>query len=55
VAQINAALRARGIFGGGDLSRSFPQLGQCALYCVTEVHAQADIDRLVEALAEASR
>jgi glycine dehydrogenase subunit 1 len=55
VQQINAALRTRGIFGGGDLSRSFPQLGQCALYCVTEVHAQADIDRLVEALTEASR
>ena len=55
VQQINAALRARGIFGGGDLSRSFPQLGQCALYCVTEVHTQADIDRLVAALTEASR
>jgi glycine dehydrogenase subunit 1 len=52
VAQVNSALRDRSIFGGGDLSQSHPELGQCALYCVTEVHAQADIDRLVEALAE---
>ena len=55
VRQINAALRSEGIFGGGDLSRSFPQLGQCALYCVTEVHTQEDIDRLVAALAQATR
>lgn len=52
VAQINAALRERGIFGGRDLSRAFPSLGECALYCVTEVHAQQDIDRLTSALGE---
>jgi glycine dehydrogenase subunit 1 len=52
VADVNAALCGRSIFGGGDLSQSHPQLGQSALYCVTEVHDQADIDRLVEALAE---
>ncbi len=52
VAQVNRGLRERSIFGGGDLSQSHPQLGQCALYCVTEIHAQADIDRLAEALAE---
>ncbi len=55
VAEVNAALRERGIFGGGDLSASHPQLGQSALYCVTEVHTQDDIDRLVEALAEVTR
>ena len=52
VEAINDGLRARGIFGGGDLSKSHPALGQSALYCVTEVHSTADIDRLVEALAE---
>jgi glycine dehydrogenase subunit 1 len=52
VAQINQALLARGIFGGKDLSDEFPALGQSALYCVTEVHTQADIDRLVVALRE---
>ena len=35
-----AALREHGIFGGKDLSRDFPELGQSALYCVTEVHAR---------------
>jgi glycine dehydrogenase subunit 1 len=52
VAEINAALRQRGIFGGGDLSASHPELGQSALYCVTEIHAREDIDVLVDALAE---
>jgi glycine cleavage system P protein (glycine dehydrogenase) subunit 1 len=46
VADINAALRERGIFGGGAISES------SALYCVTEVHTEADIDRLVDALRE---
>jgi glycine dehydrogenase subunit 1 len=55
VAEVNAALLARGIFGGGDLSAAHPRLGQCALYCVTEVHSQDDIDRLAEALAEVTR
>jgi glycine dehydrogenase subunit 1 len=50
VSEINEGLRARGIFGGGDLSASHPALGQSALYCVTEVHSTTDIDRLVDAL-----
>jgi glycine dehydrogenase subunit 1 len=52
VAEINAALLSRGIFGGKDLSMDFPVLGQSALYCVTEIHAREDIDCLVAALAE---
>lgn len=52
VGEINAALRERGIFGGHDLSGEFPELGQSALYCVTEVHSQDDIERLAAALAE---
>jgi glycine dehydrogenase subunit 1 len=52
VAEIDAALRERGIFGGKDLTKDFPELGQSALYCVTEVHTQADVDRLVETLGE---
>ena len=50
VAEINTALLAQRIFGGQDLSHEFPELGQSALYCVTEVHTQADIDTLVSAL-----
>jgi glycine dehydrogenase subunit 1 len=52
VADINHALLARGIFGGKDLSGEFPESGECALYCVTEVHTKDDIDRLVETLRE---
>ncbi|MCC6642794.1 MAG: aminomethyl-transferring glycine dehydrogenase subunit GcvPA [Deltaproteobacteria bacterium] len=52
VAEINRGLRRHGIFGGKDVSKDFPELGQSALYCVTEVHTQTDIDRLVDALRE---
>jgi glycine dehydrogenase subunit 1 len=52
VAEVNEALLARGIFGGRNLSVGYPQLGQSALYCVTEVHTRGDIDRLVDTLAE---
>jgi len=55
VAEIHRRLLEKRIFGGKDLSREFPELGQSALYCVTEVHTQTDIDRLVEALKEAVR
>jgi glycine dehydrogenase subunit 1 len=52
VRAVNAALRARGIFGGKDLSAEIPALGQSALYCVTEVHSESDIERLATALRE---
>lgn len=50
VDKINQRLMETGIFGGKDLSLSYPAWGQCALYCVTETHTQADLDRLVDAL-----
>ncbi|MCY0093795.1 aminomethyl-transferring glycine dehydrogenase subunit GcvPA [Hoeflea ulvae] len=49
---VNEALRARGIFGGKDISTEGHGLGQAALYCVTEVHSAADIRRLADALKE---
>jgi len=55
VAEINAALLAQGIFGGKDLGQEYPELGNSALYCVTETHSQADIDRMVAAVKEAVR
>jgi glycine dehydrogenase subunit 1 len=55
VADVNSALRTRGIFGGTDLSADFPELGQAALYCVTELHTAADIAALVRALTEVAR
>jgi glycine dehydrogenase subunit 1 len=55
VAAVNAQLREHKIFGGCDLSRQFPELGQSMLVCVTEIHTRDDIDRLAAALGEAVR
>ncbi|MFC2083127.1 aminomethyl-transferring glycine dehydrogenase subunit GcvPA [Candidatus Bipolaricaulota bacterium] len=53
VAQINDALLTQGIFGGVDLTNTFPEHGASALYCVTEKHTKADLDSLVDALRTA--
>ena len=53
VDEVNAALRRRGILGGTNLARDFPELGESALFCVTEVHTKQDIDDLAAVLAEA--
>jgi glycine dehydrogenase subunit 1 len=55
VSEVNKALLDHGIFGGMDLSGEFPELGQSALYCVTEIMTRADIDTLVRALREVTR
>jgi len=52
VGEVNGALLCEGIFGGKDLSSEFPELGQSALYCVTETHSLANIERLVASLGE---
>ena len=55
VKEINKALLDKKIFGGKDLKKDFPELGNSALYCVTEVHTKEDIDKLAEALGEICR
>ncbi|NQU08095.1 MAG: hypothetical protein HQ583_05995 [Candidatus Abyssubacteria bacterium] len=55
VGDINKALLEKKIFGGKDISDEFPDLGQSALYCVTEIMSKEDIDTLVDALAQATR
>jgi glycine dehydrogenase subunit 1 len=52
VAQINGRLLEKGIFGGFDLSGDFPEFGQSALYCFTEIVGKQEIDALVLALEE---
>lgn len=52
VETINKRLLEKQIFGGKDISKEFPTFGQCALYCVTEVHTKEDLDRLIDALQE---
>lgn len=50
VKEINKKLLKYGIFGGVDLSVSFPEYGQCALYCVNDTTCAEDIDKLCDAL-----
>lgn len=50
VSEINKNLLDHKIVSGRDLSGDFPQFGQCAQYCVTEVHTKKDIDKLVSSL-----
>ncbi len=50
VAEINQKLMDYKIFGGVDLSKDYPELGQSALYCVTEVQNKESIDKLVYAI-----
>jgi glycine dehydrogenase subunit 1 len=47
-----AALRRRGIIGGLDLGRFYPELADCILMTATELTTLADIERLAAALAE---
>jgi glycine dehydrogenase subunit 1 len=52
VSRINSALLKRKIIGGKDLSKEFPELGQSALYCVTETMTMAGVQELVDGLKE---
>jgi len=52
VKDINKALLEYNIFGGKDISEEFPKLGNSALYCVTEMHSQNDIEKLANTLKE---
>ena len=46
------ALRERGIVGGLDLGRFYPELADCVLMTATELTTPAEIGRLTAALAE---
>lgn len=50
--ELNVKLLEHGIQGGKPLNDEFPKLGQTSLWCTTELHSRADIDRLVDTLAE---
>jgi glycine dehydrogenase subunit 1 len=52
VAEVNEALLKAGIQGGLDVSAYFPELGQTALYCFTEVHAHEDVEMLADKLRQ---
>jgi glycine dehydrogenase subunit 1 len=52
VAALNELLASKGIIGPHDLSGDYPELGNAALFCCTELISWADIAGLVSALGE---
>ena len=48
--RVHKALLAAGIHGGLALTHRFPELKEAALFATTEVHTEADYERLIEAL-----
>jgi glycine dehydrogenase subunit 1 len=52
VQSVHEDLLYYGVHGGKNISKEFPELGETALYCVTEIHSKHEIDRLVTALRE---
>jgi glycine cleavage system P protein (glycine dehydrogenase) subunit 1 len=53
--KVQEHLLGRGVIGGLALEPYYPGLKDCALFCVTEVHTRADIDRLTGLVAEVLR
>ena len=52
VSEVNKKLLESKVFGGVDLSLDFPDLGQSALFCVTETNTLEDMDKLIYCLKE---
>ena len=52
VKEVHKRLLQRHIHGGKDVSKDFPELGETALYCITEIHSKEEIERLASALKE---
>jgi len=52
VSEVHGELLANRLHGGKSLVGELPELGEAALYCVTEMHGKRDIDRLVSTLEE---
>ncbi len=52
VGEMHKRLLEHGIHGGKGIKHEFPELGETALYCVTEIHSQQEIDKLADAMKE---
>ena len=50
---IETVLKDKGMIGGLRLEEYYPELKNCALICVTEMHSKEDIQMLVEGIKEA--
>jgi len=55
VREVHEGLLQHEVHGGRDITREFPELGETALYCITEIHSKEEIDRLAQALEEVLR
>jgi len=52
---VNDYLKKKEVVGGLSLGAFYPELKNCALFCVTEVHKKEDIDRLAALVEEGLR
>ncbi|MGG6431259.1 aminomethyl-transferring glycine dehydrogenase subunit GcvPA [Anoxybacillus sp. D401a] len=52
VAEVNKKLLEKGIIGGYDLGRDYPELQNCMLIAVTELRTKEEIDTLVKELGD---
>lgn len=48
VSEVNEALLTKGIVGGYDLGRDYPELENCMLVAVTEIRSKEEIDQLIK-------
>ncbi len=55
VEMVNKRLLESNLHGGKDVSAEFPDLGETALYCITETHSKEDIDCLTSTLKQILR
>jgi len=51
--EIDEFLKKKKIIAGLNLEEFYPELRNCALFCVTEMHRKEDLDRLVKSMNEA--
>lgn len=52
VESVHEKLLERGIHGGKNVKREFPEFGESMLLCVTEIHTKEDLDTLVSVVKE---
>lgn len=52
IAEVNKKLLEKGIIGGYDLGRDYPELQNCMLIAVTELRTKEEIDTLVKELGD---
>lgn len=50
---VDGFLRKKGLIAGLGLEEFYPELRNCALFCVTEMHRKEEIDKLVQTIREA--